>query len=205
MENLSLTCSDQTLALFYALVKVQIGDGANWLFWTNRWMERDSVQSIAPDLLEFIPLKIMDSRTLAQALLNDSWIDDNVGGLSSPAIAQMLLLALVADLVQLAPGMPDHFCWAWEPGASFSVLLAYRVNYGHFTSSFGVPALLSSSSSLLGKLLSIAAGLGSGGSAMALLMMTLALCALGVWSCCITRSSNVALAPSLVRAGPSIM
>ena len=71
-------------------------------------------KSIAPDLLEFIPLKIMDSRMLAQALLNNSWIDDNVGGLSILAIALMLLLACVADLVQLVPGMPDHFCRAWE-------------------------------------------------------------------------------------------
>jgi hypothetical protein len=69
-----------------------LGDGSSALFWEDRWLDGQTLQDIAPDLLALIPRRPRKRRTVREALVEHSWITDIRGALSSLALWQYVQL-----------------------------------------------------------------------------------------------------------------
>jgi hypothetical protein len=52
----------------------EVGNGANILFWTDKWINGRRIADIAPRLLSTNPERIAGKRTMQEALLNRRWI-----------------------------------------------------------------------------------------------------------------------------------
>ena len=79
--------------VFRCLVRVQVGNSNNVLFWTGRWINGSSVQDLPLLVLIAIPTKTQNKRTVADALLNNSWVADIQDILTDEGVRQCLLLS----------------------------------------------------------------------------------------------------------------
>jgi hypothetical protein len=59
----------------------EIGNGASTLFWSDRWLGGQRVVDIAPRLLETIPKKLINKRTVQEAIRDNLWINDINGSM----------------------------------------------------------------------------------------------------------------------------
>jgi hypothetical protein len=57
-----------------------VGDGANTLFWTDKWLHGERISELAPRLFGIIPKRFAQKRTVQEALSNGQWIADIRGG-----------------------------------------------------------------------------------------------------------------------------
>lgn len=59
-----------------------VGNGTNIRFWKDKWLFGSSVGDLAPAVLDVVPAKFIKSRTVSEALHNNSWVSDIKGALS---------------------------------------------------------------------------------------------------------------------------
>jgi hypothetical protein len=63
---------------------------------------------------------------VAEALVNNAWISDNIGALTIPVLSQYLHLHVEVDRITLDPTMPDSTVWHWDPFCKYSASSAYQ-------------------------------------------------------------------------------
>lgn len=80
-----------------------MGDGANTLFWDDRWINGRSMAHIAPCLLAAIP-KRRRRRSVAAAILGRAWTSDIRGALTVQVIIEYLRVWELLENVQLRQG-----------------------------------------------------------------------------------------------------
>lgn len=90
-------------SFFSAVLTTEIGNGSNTLFWTDRWINGRRVSDIAPRLFSIIPKRIINRRTVQEALLNRRQIADIKGAL----IDYLYLWDSLSDLVA-QPNIEDR-------------------------------------------------------------------------------------------------
>lgn len=83
-------------------------------------MKEGAVRSIAPSLFNQIPVRIRKRRTVAEALLNRTWISDIRGGLGIQAILEYLNLWSIIQAVDRTATEPDTLLWRWENSGNYS-------------------------------------------------------------------------------------
>jgi hypothetical protein len=69
-------------ALFDVAVDAIVGNGEEILFWKDRWLDGHTLVELAPCLFKTIPKRIVNRRTVAQALDNRNWVHDIKGALT---------------------------------------------------------------------------------------------------------------------------
>jgi len=111
--------------MFQASIFVELGDGQKALFWTDRWLQGQSITDLAPCLCAAISPRIKKQRTVAQALHEDDWTRDISGALTVQVIMDYLLMWDLTRAVQLAPDRPDIICWKWNADTRYSTSSAY--------------------------------------------------------------------------------
>uniref|UniRef100_A0A0A9AK00 Uncharacterized protein n=1 Tax=Arundo donax TaxID=35708 RepID=A0A0A9AK00_ARUDO len=111
--------------MFAIAVNSEIGNGANTIFWLDRWLHGCSLENLAPEIFSRVPARIRHRRTVAEALQDGTWIRDIQGGLSLTGIIEYLKLwdtVRELDLTQ----QDDRHIWRFESSGSFSTRSAYR-------------------------------------------------------------------------------
>jgi hypothetical protein len=93
-----------------ALVSV-VGDGANTLFWKDRWSNGQRIEDIAPSVHALVPKRIVNTRKVIEALLNMQWISDFQGALSFTILMEYFQLNQMLEHVVLQPGTTDTHIW----------------------------------------------------------------------------------------------
>ncbi|WVZ75769.1 LOW QUALITY PROTEIN: hypothetical protein U9M48_023801 [Paspalum notatum var. saurae] len=63
-------------ALFDVAVDTTVGDGVSTKFWADCWLQGKTLAEWAPNLFSLIPTRIVQRRTVSQALSNRRWVDD---------------------------------------------------------------------------------------------------------------------------------
>ncbi|GJN00644.1 hypothetical protein PR202_ga17840 [Eleusine coracana subsp. coracana] len=111
---------------FSIFVHVQIGDGSKALFWRDHWLDGKSLQQLAPEVFRAVPTKIRNTRTVQDALHNQTWITDIKGSRTVPLIREFLQLLDRIDPVQTSPGTQDNFIWRWSSSGKYTSSSAYR-------------------------------------------------------------------------------
>jgi hypothetical protein len=91
-------------AVFNSLVCIKVGDGANTMFRTDRWIRGQAVVDIAALVFVAVSTRSKNRRTVQEALRNHFWVQDVRGNLDLQGISQcILLLALVCTLARDPP------------------------------------------------------------------------------------------------------
>jgi hypothetical protein len=116
------------VALYTALLQTTIGDGATTLFWSNRWLDGRSLRELDPSLVAVVSKRVTNSRTIQQAMLQASWVQDIRGNLTLQAFGEFFLLSDLLQDVQLVVGTPDQHRWS----PSSSGLYSSKSAYDHF-------------------------------------------------------------------------
>jgi hypothetical protein len=74
--NLPIKEDQLTMTFFKASIHCDIGNGCSTLFWTDRWIQGHPVESVAPNLFACLRGRQWRRRTVADALLGNTWPPD---------------------------------------------------------------------------------------------------------------------------------
>ena len=66
-------------AMFQESIYFELGDGNMALFWSDRWLQGQSLLDVAPCLCNAVDTRVRKRRTVAHALQNNCWISDISG------------------------------------------------------------------------------------------------------------------------------
>jgi len=113
-------------ALFDVAVDAIVGNGEEILFWKDRWLDGHTLAEIAPNLFKTVPKRIVNRRTVAQALQNRSWVHDITGALTVEVLVDYLLIWDMVDGVVLQQNVADHYKWKLTQHGSYSSKSAYE-------------------------------------------------------------------------------
>ena len=97
---------DMVLSMFQASIYIELGDGNCSFFWTDRWLQGQSIRDIAPCLFEAVGPRIQKTRTVTDGHQNDCWIRDITGALTVQVLLDYLLIWDHTRAVVLRPGIP---------------------------------------------------------------------------------------------------
>jgi hypothetical protein len=110
-------------------VASEVGDGCTTLFWKDRWLRGHHVEELAPHLSALIPQKIMNKRTVSEALTDFRWTRDLHGVLSASVICDLLNLADLLSEVILQQDQPDKHVWRLSVSEKYSTKSAYEASF----------------------------------------------------------------------------
>ena len=113
------------VAMFAASVVSIVGDDNTTVFWTDRWLQGNSVDNLAPALISHVPKQIQSRRTVKEALTSQRGIDDIRGILPSRAFLEFILIWDLVQNVQLLNGMEDQHIWSLTASGVCSSRSAY--------------------------------------------------------------------------------
>jgi hypothetical protein len=102
--NLPLHITKEMDCLLSMAVISEIRDGANTIFWKDRWLVGKNVQDIAPRLYALVTKGAIGRRTVLEALISDKWVEDIRGSISLEALVEYLSLWDVISEVELQVG-----------------------------------------------------------------------------------------------------
>jgi hypothetical protein len=112
--------------LIAAAIITKLGDGANTLFWKDRWLDGKCIKDIAPAVFDLVPPRLANRQLVKDALPNFQWISDVNGAISVRVIAEFLELCEVLDAVELQPGIRDRHLWKFSASGEYTTSSAYK-------------------------------------------------------------------------------
>ncbi|WVZ84165.1 hypothetical protein U9M48_031224 [Paspalum notatum var. saurae] len=98
-------------------------------FWADRWLQGRMVVEWAPNLVNLIPKRLVQRRTVSQAPTNRSWVTNMKGALTVQVIVEYLLIWDLVDDMILQPDNPDQHCWKLSSSGSYSCKSAYNTMF----------------------------------------------------------------------------
>jgi len=105
----------QVQAFFNIAVVTEVGNGARTLFWADRWLNGHSIADLAPHFLAGIAKRIVNSRTVEEALTEHAWVLDFRGTMTEFFNLWDLLYGL-----QLQPEVEDSHIWRFSSSGQYS-------------------------------------------------------------------------------------
>jgi hypothetical protein len=111
-------------ALFDAVVTTLVGNGENTKFWADRWLQGKTVVELSPNLFSSVHKRTVQRRTVSQALVNRSWVEDIEGAQTVQVLAEYLVDGMV-----LQPGVPDRQVWKLSSNGTYSCKSAYQAMF----------------------------------------------------------------------------
>jgi hypothetical protein len=140
-SGLLVEASHWSRALFEASVSVEINDGCSVLFWRDRWIDGESLETRAPNLCQTVPARICNSRIAHDALQGQRWVKDIRGGLSVQAILDYLH-TWETEMEGRSPNDQPHvFRWKWSSNGQYSAASTYRAFFLGLTEQLGAKQL----------------------------------------------------------------
>jgi hypothetical protein len=96
-------------ALFDVVVDAIVGNGEEILFWKDRWLDGHTLAELAPCLFKTIAKRIVNRRTVAQALDNRNWVHDIKGALTVQVLVEYLHISNMVEDVILCQDVADQY------------------------------------------------------------------------------------------------
>jgi hypothetical protein len=96
------------------------------LFWKDRWIQGQSVADIAPRLLQVVPKRRINTRTVQEALIGRAWMSDIRGALSVGAIVDYLHLWNLLLTAELGQNVEDKHIFRLAANGKYSAKFAYE-------------------------------------------------------------------------------
>jgi hypothetical protein len=111
--------------MFAILVVTTVGNGRNTLFWTDHWLHGHYLEILAPNVYNYVPLKLRRTRTVFEAMQDHTWVTDIRSALVWHGLAEYLELRDNMDAFGLNT-TDDIYHWKSEPSGIYSTRSAYR-------------------------------------------------------------------------------
>lgn len=112
--------------MFSASFTVELGNGANTLFWSDHWLGGRSIPSLFPRLARGVPTRLRKTRSVAQALHNNCWISD-IREPDPHCVGKILRLGGSLQTINLHMEHHDRAIWRWEASCHYSSKSAQKV------------------------------------------------------------------------------
>jgi len=112
-------------AMFQSSIYIELGNGHKALFWSDRWLEGQSLLELAPCLCNAVGVQAKKKRTVAEALQGNQWIQDISGALTVQVLLEYLQTWDRVHNTTLLENQEDRICWKWTPDRNFSTASAY--------------------------------------------------------------------------------
>lgn len=107
--DLPLPKERQVTIICAASITVLLGDGNLALFWKDRWINGRSIGEIAPHLIQAVPRRCINGRTVRDALNGRRrWIGDIWGSRTTPVLHDFVRIWNHMQSIQLS-NTPDKF------------------------------------------------------------------------------------------------
>jgi hypothetical protein len=75
-QGLSGLLDKEAEEVFRSLSSFSIGDGRKTLFWRDRWINGFTAEELAPEVNAKVPTRRKNTRTVAEAMENNQWLND---------------------------------------------------------------------------------------------------------------------------------
>jgi hypothetical protein len=124
-NQFQLQVPKEVQSLIDMAVLMQVGDGSNTRFWTDRWLNGKRIRDIAPAIYALVPRRIRNRRSVRDALVNLTWISDFHGAMLVSVLVEYLELFQEFDQVVLQPGVADKHIWWLTSKGNFTSKSAY--------------------------------------------------------------------------------
>ena len=111
------------LALFQAATVFHLGNGQSTFFWTDRWLNWSSIQTLAPNVFQAVKARKRKA-TVAEALHEFAWVRHIQGALTMQLLVEFTALYDMLDQVQLS-SEPDTFVWGLTADNGYSAASAF--------------------------------------------------------------------------------
>lgn len=137
-SSLSIQVPSMARSFFSKVLISEVGNGTNTMFWIDKWIHGKRISDIAPRLFSIIPKRIINRRTVQQALLNRRWIADIKGALTVGAIVDYLHLWNILANFVLQPNTEDRHIFSLSSNGRYSAKSAYMglflgsTTFGHY-------------------------------------------------------------------------
>jgi hypothetical protein len=118
--GLPINIPKQAQAFFQMAITVNIGNGNSSKFWIDNWLQGKSVADLAPNLVLAVPKRVIQRRTVSQALSNRGWVADIKGALTVQVLIEFLKVWELVEGIVLHPDVPDHFSWKFSSSGQYS-------------------------------------------------------------------------------------
>ena len=123
--SLPLQISKEMECFLSMAVITEVGDGANTLFWKDKWLAGKNIQDIAPHVYALVSRRTTARRSVLEALINEKWIEDIQGSISPEALMEYLVLWDVISEVDLHVGVQDKHIWRLSTSGQYTARSAY--------------------------------------------------------------------------------
>jgi hypothetical protein len=117
----------QAAKVFNSLVQISVGDGSKVLFWTDRWLAGRAIGDFAPTVLALVNIQRRNRRSVKEALLNHTWINDVGVGLGMQGCLECLPVLAMVGSVTIVEDVPDTFRWPWSGDGLYSAQSTYKL------------------------------------------------------------------------------
>ncbi|GJN40328.1 hypothetical protein PR202_gb29533 [Eleusine coracana subsp. coracana] len=124
-SGLEFPIHSNAVALFNNSTESQVGNGLNTLFWADKWLLGCSITDLAPLVVTHVTKRTAKTRTVAEALMNQSWTQDIQRGLSMIGLFEFFQLWDVIQEVFLNDDEDLHL-WKLEQSGQYSSRSAYH-------------------------------------------------------------------------------
>ncbi|WVZ79026.1 hypothetical protein U9M48_026654 [Paspalum notatum var. saurae] len=129
--GLPISVASDVRQFFDASIQVKIGNGRKTLFWLDKWLDGQSVQTMAPALVSAVSRRDLKNLSVADGLNGSSWIRSITGGLTITVIEEYLALWARLSHVVLRESVEDRVVWRWTTDGQYSARSAYlALNHG---------------------------------------------------------------------------
>ena len=122
---LPVKAQHQVQAFFDAAVVTVVGNGKNTIFWKDRWLTDQSLETHYPHLFNAVTARGR-KRKVSDALENRSWILDIKGALTVEVLAEYLQLWDLLEGVELQSEIEDTHIWSFSASGNFTTKSAYE-------------------------------------------------------------------------------
>jgi len=123
--SLPLQVSKEVEYLLSMAIITEVGDGANTLFWKDKWLAGRSIQDLAPNLYALVPKRRASRRKVMDALVDENWVADIQGEISLEALWEYLDLWDILTEVELQEGNTDKHIWRLSGSGVYTAKSAY--------------------------------------------------------------------------------
>jgi hypothetical protein len=117
--------SKEVEGLFTMAVFTEVGNGADTLFWQDKWLKGSNIKNLALGLFALVPKRTSNRRTVLEALTDDKWVEDLHGNISVAVLMEYLVVWDLLQEVELQPDVPDKHIWRLSPTGVYSAGSAY--------------------------------------------------------------------------------
>lgn len=124
-QGLPMMENTKAREVFDALINIKVGSGGKVLFWRDKWIHGVAAADIAPLLVASVQTRMINNRTVQQALEDGRWMHDFEANISFTAQIQCMHLCHAIATVECDPTEPDGFTWPASASGVYTTKSVY--------------------------------------------------------------------------------